>query len=52
MSKKQEIRDSRKLSPKGKGTLEYEELREVYARLQKPKNPAAPKMRRNGVRQG
>ena len=52
MNKKRERKDPRKQSPKGKGTLEYEELREVYARLQKPKNPAAPKMRRNGVRQG
>ena len=29
-----------------------QEIRNVYARLQKPDNPGAPRMRRDGVRQG
>ncbi len=49
-------RKKEQTTPKERSTREekrrLQELRDVYAHLQKPENPAAPRMRRDGVRQG
>ena len=52
MSRKRARNTPKEHKPNEKSQIPVEILREVYAKLEKPKNPAAPKMRRNGIRQG